>query len=243
MVQSWLRLRLYASPDRSAPGSSRESAHGRGPSIEKPCSGRAEYSLWPDFSPRRLSMGDSRQEGSPLTGSGHDLSPPLGVVGTMSVAPEVETPGAETASLIQLTACWDSAGALAGPFLRRVSPLHPEGLRGGYSTYHAPLGGLSIGKLSFIRFLRWRPGCLCEVVDLDALLWPRVLWSPLAFGNQGSLYLRYGGLQGLLAGIPVQDICDAGGWSTPLTFQVLRPGSASHPWLVFSLAIAVHSTH
>ncbi len=70
MVQSWLRLRLYASPDRSAPGSSRESAHGRGPSIE-------------------------------------------------------------------------------GPFLRRVSPLHPEGLRGGYSTYHAPLVGLSIGKLSF----------------------------------------------------------------------------------------------
>ncbi len=188
MVQSWLRLRLYASPDRSAPGSSRESAHGRGPSIEKPCSGRAEYSLWPDFSPRRLSMGDSRQERSPLTGSGHDLSPPLGVVETMGVAPEgaqliasglstevAETilqsrapsirklyaPGAETASLIQLTACWDSAGALAGPFLRRVSPLHPEGLRGGYSTYHAPLGGLSIGKLSFIRFLRWRPGCLC----------------------------------------------------------------------------------
>ncbi len=35
--------------------------------------------IWPDFSPRRLSMGDSHQEGSPLTGSGHDLSPPLGV--------------------------------------------------------------------------------------------------------------------------------------------------------------------
>ncbi len=33
-------------------------------------------------------MGDSRQEGSPLTGSGHDLSPPLGVVKTMGVAPE-----------------------------------------------------------------------------------------------------------------------------------------------------------
>ncbi len=33
-------------------------------------------------------MGDSRQEGSPLTGSGHDLSPPLGVVETMGVAPE-----------------------------------------------------------------------------------------------------------------------------------------------------------
>ncbi len=33
-------------------------------------------------------MGDSRQEGSPLTGSGHDLSPPLGVVETVGVAPE-----------------------------------------------------------------------------------------------------------------------------------------------------------
>ncbi len=44
--------------------------------------------LWPDFSPRRLSMGDSHQEWSPLTGSGHDLSPPLGVVETVGVAPE-----------------------------------------------------------------------------------------------------------------------------------------------------------
>ncbi len=44
--------------------------------------------LWTDFSPRRLSMGDSRQEGSPLTGSERDLSPPLGVVETVGVAPE-----------------------------------------------------------------------------------------------------------------------------------------------------------
>ncbi len=44
--------------------------------------------LWPDFSPRRLSMGDSCQEGSPLAGNGHDLSPPLGVVETMGVAPK-----------------------------------------------------------------------------------------------------------------------------------------------------------
>ncbi len=81
-------------------------------------------------------MGDSR-EGSPLTGTGHDLSPPLGVVEAVGVAPEgaqliasglstevaetilqsraslnketvrpeVETQGAETACLIQLTAC------------------------------------------------------------------------------------------------------------------------------------------
>ncbi len=44
--------------------------------------------LGPDFSPRRLSMGDSCQEGSPLTGRGHDLSPLLGVVKAVGVAPE-----------------------------------------------------------------------------------------------------------------------------------------------------------
>ncbi len=41
-----------------------------------------------DFSPRRLWMEDSRQEGSPLTGGGHDLSPLLGVVEAVDVAPE-----------------------------------------------------------------------------------------------------------------------------------------------------------
>ncbi len=44
--------------------------------------------LGPDFSPRWLSMGGSRQEGSPLTGRGHDLSPLLGVVEAVGVAPE-----------------------------------------------------------------------------------------------------------------------------------------------------------
>ncbi len=114
-------------------------------------------------------MGDSRQEGSPLTGSGHDLSPPLGVVETMGVAPEgaqliasgLSTEVAETILqsrapsirklyALKLTACWYSAGVLAGPFLRRVSPLHPEGLCGGYSTYHAPLGGLSVDKTLYL---------------------------------------------------------------------------------------------
>ncbi len=88
----------------------------------------------------------------------------------------------ETASLIQLTACWDSAGALAGPFLRRVSPLHPEGLRGGYSTYHASLGGLSIGKLSFTfplveaRVLMLSSGSGCSPMTSSPLISPR-LWE------------------------------------------------------------------
>ncbi len=51
-------------PDRSAHRSSRESGPRLGHSIAKTQS----IVLWPDFSPQRLSMGDSRQEGSPLTG-------------------------------------------------------------------------------------------------------------------------------------------------------------------------------
>ncbi|KAL0159756.1 hypothetical protein M9458_043481, partial [Cirrhinus mrigala] len=52
------------SPDRSAPGSSGKSAPGRGPMV-----------LGPGFPPRRLSMGDSRQEGPPLKAGGTILHP------------------------------------------------------------------------------------------------------------------------------------------------------------------------
>ncbi len=77
------------SPDRSAPGSSRESAPGRGPSVaSSPVLAGPSVVLGPDFSSRRLSMGDSCQEGSPLTGRGHDSSPPPGVVEAVGVAPE-----------------------------------------------------------------------------------------------------------------------------------------------------------
>ncbi len=77
------------SPDQSAPGSSRESAPGRGLSIaSSPVLAGPSMVLGPDFSPRRLSMGDSRQEGSPLTGGGHYPSPPPGVVEAVGVANE-----------------------------------------------------------------------------------------------------------------------------------------------------------
>ncbi len=42
--------------------------------------------LGPDFSPRQLSMGESRQEGSHLTG--RCLSPPTGVMEAVGVASE-----------------------------------------------------------------------------------------------------------------------------------------------------------
>ncbi len=80
---------VHLSPDRSAPGSSREIAPGRCLSIaSSPILAGPSMVLGPDFSPRWLSMGVSRQEGSPLTGGGHDLSPLPGVVEAVDVAPE-----------------------------------------------------------------------------------------------------------------------------------------------------------
>ncbi len=77
------------SPDCSAPGSSRESAPGRGPAVaSSPVLAGPSMVLGPDFSPRRLPMGDSSQERSPLTSGGYDLSPPPGVMEAVGVAPE-----------------------------------------------------------------------------------------------------------------------------------------------------------
>ncbi len=66
--------------------------------------------LGPDFSPRWLSMGDSHQKGSPLTGRGQDLSPQLGVVEAVGVVPkgaqliasDLPTEVAETSSNLEL---------------------------------------------------------------------------------------------------------------------------------------------
>ncbi|KAL0147308.1 hypothetical protein M9458_057391, partial [Cirrhinus mrigala] len=44
--------------------------------------------IGPDFPPRRLSMGDSCQEGSPLTSGWHDSASLPGVVEAVGVAPE-----------------------------------------------------------------------------------------------------------------------------------------------------------
>ncbi|KAI2651794.1 Protein P [Labeo rohita] len=58
------------SPDRSAPGSSGESAPGRHfTNVSSPVLARPSIVLGPDFSPLRPSFGNSSQEGSPLTGS------------------------------------------------------------------------------------------------------------------------------------------------------------------------------
>ncbi len=80
---------VHFSPNCSAPGSSEERGPGRGPSAAGiPILAGPSMGLGPDFPSRRLSMGDSCQEGSPLTGGGHHFPSPPRVVEAVGVAPE-----------------------------------------------------------------------------------------------------------------------------------------------------------
>ncbi|KAI2662293.1 Transposon Ty3-G Gag-Pol polyprotein [Labeo rohita] len=79
MTQTWPRLRL--SSGESAPGRSQST-------VSSPALAGPSMVLGPDISPRRLSMGDSRQEGSPLTGGGYHLAPPPGAMEAVGVASE-----------------------------------------------------------------------------------------------------------------------------------------------------------
>ncbi|XP_053085457.1 uncharacterized protein LOC117596033 [Pangasianodon hypophthalmus] len=88
------------SPGRSAPGSSGESAPGRGPlAASSPVLAGPSMVLGSDFPSRRLSMGDSRQEGPPLTGGGPHPSPPPRVVEAVGVASEGAQLGASGLSV------------------------------------------------------------------------------------------------------------------------------------------------
>ncbi|KAI2645466.1 Transposon Ty3-G Gag-Pol polyprotein [Labeo rohita] len=192
MVQTWPRLRLYAfPPDRSAPGSSRESAPGRGvPSSSSPVLAGPSMVLGPDFSPRRLSLGDSRQERSPLTGRGLHFSPPAGAVEALGVASEgahllasgLSTEVVETilqsrapstrklyALKWKLFTSWcgrrqqDPVNCPVGSVLEFLQDRLSAGLThstlkvyvAAIAAYHAPLGGLSVGRNPLVtRFLR-----------------------------------------------------------------------------------------
>ncbi|KAI2664009.1 Transposon Ty3-G Gag-Pol polyprotein [Labeo rohita] len=191
MVQTWPRLRLYAFPDRSAPGSSRESAPGRGvPSSSSPVLAGPSMVLGPDFSPRRLSLGDSRQGRSPLTGRGYHSSPPAGAVEALGVASEgahllasgLSTEVVETilqsrapstrklyALKWKLFTSWcghrqqDPVNCPVGSVLEFLQSRLSAGLShstlkvyvAAIAAYHAPLGGLSVGKDPLVtRFLR-----------------------------------------------------------------------------------------
>ncbi|KAI2647883.1 DNA-directed RNA polymerase subunit B' [Labeo rohita] len=151
-------LSVCISPDCSAPGSSRESAPGRGvPPSSSPVLTGPSLVLGPDFSPRRLSMGDSRQEGSPLTGRGHCVPPSPGAVEALGVAPE----GAQLLAS-GLSTEHDPVNCPVGTVLEFLQDRLSAGLShstlkvyvAAIAAYHAPLGGLSVGKDPLVsRFL------------------------------------------------------------------------------------------
>ncbi|KAL0196189.1 hypothetical protein M9458_009761, partial [Cirrhinus mrigala] len=180
MVQTWPRLRL-----------SRESAPGRGvPPSSSPVLAGPSMVLGPDFSPRRLSLGDSRQERSPLTGRGFHSSPPAGAVEALGVASEgahllasgLSTEVVETilqsrapstrklyALKWKLFTSWcgrhqqDPVNCPVGSVLEFLQDRLSAGLThstlkvyvAAIAAYHAPLGGLSVGKNPLVtRFLR-----------------------------------------------------------------------------------------
>ncbi|KAI2655439.1 Protein P [Labeo rohita] len=179
------------SPDRSAPGSSGESTPGRGqPSTSSLVLAGPSMVLGPDISPRQLSMGDSRQERSPLTGGGHYPSPPPVAVEAVGVAPEgaqliasglstevvetiLQSRAPSTRKLYtlkwKLFTSWcgerqqDPANCPVGTVLEVLQARFSTGLAHStlkvyvtaISAYHAPLGGMPVGKDPLVvRFLR-----------------------------------------------------------------------------------------
>ncbi|KAI2665252.1 Transposon Ty3-G Gag-Pol polyprotein [Labeo rohita] len=177
--------------NRSAPGSSRESAPGRGfPRPSSPVLAGPSLVLGPDFSPRRLSMGDSRQEGSLLTGRGHHPPPLPGAMEALGVASEgahllasglstevvetiLQSRAPSTRKLFalkwKLFTSWcgrhqqDPVNCPIGTVLEflqdRLSAELTHSTLNVYmaaiAAYHAPLGGLSVGKKPLVtHFLR-----------------------------------------------------------------------------------------
>ncbi|KAI2651171.1 Transposon Ty3-G Gag-Pol polyprotein [Labeo rohita] len=180
MTQMWPRLRL--SSGESAPGRSQST-------VSSPALAGPSMVLGPDISPRRLSMGDSRQEGSPLTG-GYHLAPPPGAMEAVGVASEgaqliasgLSTEVVETilqsrapstrklyALKWKLFTSWcgerqqDPVNCPVGTVLEFLQARFSTGLAhstlkvyvAAISAYHAPLGGMSVGRNPLVtRFLR-----------------------------------------------------------------------------------------
>ncbi|KAL0172117.1 hypothetical protein M9458_032428, partial [Cirrhinus mrigala] len=334
------------SPDRFAPGSSGESSPGRGQfTVSSPVLARPSMVLGPDFSPRRLSMGDSCQEGSPLTGGGTSLHPRPELWKLWLIASGLSTEVVETilqklyALKWKLFTSWcgerrqDPVNCPVGTVLEFLQARFSTGLShstlkvyvAAISAYHAPLGGLSVGKdplavvlealsltslkrvgdlqafsvapshLEFApgmtkAFIYPRPGyvpkvptntpqpvvlqafcpppfrkpnqqklnCMCPVRALDAYVHRAALWRksdqlfvcygppkkghpatkqsisrwiidaistayessdlPSPLGVKAHSTRAMAASKALMLGVPIQDICNAAGWSTPFTF-------------------------
>ncbi len=91
-------------------------------------------------------------------------------------------------------------------------------------AYHAPLDGQSVGRNPLVtRFLR---GALRNPArEAYAMWWIRMLFYslessdlPSPLGVKSHSTRSVAASKAFLAGVPMQDICNAAGWSTPLTF-------------------------
>ncbi len=99
-----------------------------------------------------------------------------------------------------------------------------------FVTYHAPLGGQSGGRHPLVtRFLhgalRLRLRLRPPTREAYAKWWIRMLFHslessdlPSPLGVKAHSTRSMAAFKAFLAGVPMQDICNAAGWSTPLTF-------------------------
>ncbi len=184
------------SPNRSAPGSSGESVPERGQSTSgSTVLAGPNMVLWLDFSPWWLSMGNSHQEGSPLTGVGlspwggtthsfqslnrgcWDHHPIQSSLNKETVCLEVENfhfmvqrPPARPSQLPD----WYSSGVPACPSLCRVDPLHLEGLCSGNAQL-LPFGSLT--SKSLIVCVQCEASVLYTNKTIAALMRPSNLWQ------------------------------------------------------------------
>ncbi|KAI2649105.1 Transposon Ty3-G Gag-Pol polyprotein [Labeo rohita] len=178
-------LFVRLSPDRTAPGSSGESVLS---SFSCPVLAGPSLVLGPDFPSQWLSMGDSHQEGPPFSGGGHHPPPSPGVVEVMGVAPE-----GNYALKWRLFTSWcghhqqDPVGTVLEYLQIRFSAgLAHSILRvcvAAISAYHAPLGGMSVGKDPLVvRFLhgalRLRPPVRPRVPTWDLAMVLEALCRP-----------------------------------------------------------------
>ncbi len=157
------------SSDCVAPWSSGESAPGRSPAVaSSPVLAGPSMVLRPNFSPRRLTLGDSCQEGSPLTGGRHPCARVMKTVGVASEGAQLIASGlsTEVVETILQSRALDTYVHRAAPW-RKVDQL---------LICYGPLKrGLPASKQALSRWI-------VEAINMSY----ESLWPPIADGSQGS---------------------------------------------------------
>ncbi|XP_073705528.1 uncharacterized protein [Garra rufa] len=191
-------------------GSSGESSPGRGQStISIPVLAGSSMFLGPGGPSGRPSVEDPHQEGPSLTGGVYHLSPSPGDVEAVdhTAFSSLKRVG-DLQALSVAPSCLDFAPGMAKTFLypragaalwRRTDQL--------LVCYGKPKRGLPAGKQTLSR---WIVDAICSAYESSGL--------PAPLGAKAHSTRAMATSKALLSGVPLQDICNAAGWSTPLTF-------------------------